>query len=92
MTFNYPIKDLDEALTRDGRCIMNIEVPKLPIDQVRGMVPAGTELGNNKSLSLAEVYALKNKGKKVKEARPLGFDTNNNRRYSSPVDDYYTNI
>ncbi len=92
MTFNYPIKDLDAALTRDGRCIMNIEVPRLPIKQVRSMIPTGTDLGDSKTLSLAEVYALKNKGKKVKEARPLGFNTRRNKGYDDPVDSHYVGV
>ena len=91
MTFNHQIDDIDLALTREGRCLMQIEVPRLPIEQVRGMVPKDTKLDTQqKDFSLAEVYALKSKGKtRAKAAREIGFLASRRRRQGVSDEDGY---
>ena len=84
MTFNYDIKDIDPALVRDGRCIMQIEVPRLPIERAASILGKDQILTpDQKDFSLAEIYALRNKGKsRAKAYREIGFLANKrSRRY-----------
>ncbi len=92
MTFNHSIRDIDPALVRDGRCIMQLEVLRLPAVQARSLVPEEIDMDpNKKDFSLAEVYALKNKGKsKAKAYREIGFLANKHGRRYAGDEDYLT--
>lgn len=71
LTFNYDITDIDPALIRGGRCIMDLYVPRLPMEQAVKLLPEGTEVPPDAvDLSLAEIYNLK--GGKVAQIRGKG--------------------
>lgn len=69
LTFNYDISKIDPALVRHGRCLMNIEVPRLTRKEAEELLQTSL---TNSSYSLAEIFAMK-EGKKIKETAPLGF-------------------
>lgn len=75
LTFNYDIKHLDAALTRNGRCISNIEVPRLPMEQASKL--AGHQLDKG-DYSLADLYAMKDNTLSIAKPqnKTVGFQRN----------------
>ncbi len=59
LTFNEKIGRMDEAMTRPGRCLGNIEIPHLTFDEARGLLPEEhKDKLTGADTSLARVYSL----------------------------------
>lgn len=64
-TFNTPLCNIDTALLRSGRLLVNYEFNKLSLDKTKALVPEAT-----KEMSLNEIYAPEIIGSKIKTGSP----------------------
>ena len=70
-TFNCPLDEIDEALTRKGRLKVKYEFKKLSLEKTREILPEA-----NEPMSLADIYnSTKTNDFSKKEKRSIGFST-----------------
>lgn len=68
-TFNTSINNIDGALTRSGRLLVNYKFQKLSLEKTRTLIPGAT-----REMSLNEIYCPKIIGEEVKTERAnIGF-------------------
>lgn len=77
LTFNEEIEQIDPAILRPGRCLANIKIPKLSMDEANKWLTnhgAGADKLINKDVTLAELYSLiTNSGRSDEEPKQIKF-------------------
>ena len=58
ITTNAPLGKLHPAITRKGRCIANVEVPELTVDEANTWLSCYPELNVSTSATLADLYQM----------------------------------
>ena len=74
LSFNTGMEQLNPALQHPGRCLTQLEVRPLPLDQAQELVPF--RLNGHPEYSLVEVYEMRRTGTEAAVTRrEIGFTT-----------------
>lgn len=73
-TFNTDINNIDKALLREGRCILNYEFTPLSVEKTEYLLnKLGKEVENCCEMTLAEIYNYKEKVESKTKSKKVGF-------------------